>query len=223
MSGPNYPNVPNPVAVISPIFCVRYPVELTIVRKMMKLSNGNFIVKDVNDNLMFKCEGKFFSLHDRHFLLDAAGKPIITFQQRILSAHKRWVAFRGESTDENDLLFSVKKSSVIQMTRKLDVFLASNTEERVCDFKIEGHWSSCVIYAGDDTNNVIAEMHGNKSVGSVVFGKDKFGVTVYPNVDYAFIVALVVLLAEICPNKNVVGEVVKHGVIHSVAGAAGLI
>ncbi|KAL3617423.1 hypothetical protein CASFOL_037744 [Castilleja foliolosa] len=209
MSGPSYPAVQNQVAVISPQFCAGNPVHLTIVRKMMNLSEGNFGVTDVNGNLMFKVKGKLLSLHDRRVLLDAAGKPIITFQQRILSAHKRWVAFRGESTDENDLLFSVKKSSVIQMKRKLDVFLATNTEERVCDFKIEGHWSSCVIYAGN-TNNVIAEMHGNKSVGSVVFGKDKFGVTVYPNVDYAFIVALVVLLAEICPNKNVVGEVVKH-------------
>lgn len=36
-------------------------------------------------------------------------------------------------------------------------------------------------------------MHKNE--GSA--GKDTFGVTVYPNVDYAFIVALVVILNEI--------------------------
>ena len=40
-------------------------------------------------------------------------------------------------------------------------------------------------------------MHKKRSVGSVLLGKDKFMVTVYPHVDYAFIVALIVILAEI--------------------------
>lgn len=41
-------------------------------------------------------------------------------------------------------------------------------------------------------------MHKKQSsAGNMVVGKDTFGVTVYPNVDYAFIVALVVILNEI--------------------------
>ncbi|KAL3617412.1 hypothetical protein CASFOL_037733 [Castilleja foliolosa] len=43
----------------------------------------------------------------------------------------------------------------------------------------------------------LAQMHRNHSAQSILLGKDSFGVTVYPNVDYAFIVALVVLLKEI--------------------------
>ncbi|KAL3617410.1 hypothetical protein CASFOL_037731 [Castilleja foliolosa] len=203
MFGPNYLAVQSPVAVISPHFCMRYPVDLTIVRKMMTLSEGNFGVRDMNGNLMFKVKGKFFSLHDRRVLLDAAGKPIITLRQKLLSAHRRWVAFRGESTNAKDPLFSVKKSSLFQMKTKLDVFLASNTAEKACDFKIEGSWfdSSCVIYAGN-SNNIIAQMHRNHSAQSILLGKDSFGVTVYPNVDYAFIVALVVLLEEINEDRQ---------------------
>lgn len=45
-------------------------------------------------------------------------------------------------------------------------------------------------------------MHRKHSVQSIVLGKDTFGVTVYPNVDYAFIVALVVILEEINEDRK---------------------
>lgn len=41
------------------------------------------------------------------------------------------------------------------------------------------------------------QMHKKHDVKSVLFGRDAFGVTVYPHVDYAFIVAVVVILHEI--------------------------
>ncbi|PIN01904.1 hypothetical protein CDL12_25589 [Handroanthus impetiginosus] len=203
MAGTSYPALVSPVAVISPQFCVGYPVDLTIVRKLMTLSEGNFGVTDVNGNIMFRVKGKLFSLHDRRVLLDAAGNPVVTFQQKLLSAHRRWQVFRGESTDAKDLLFSVKKSSLIQFKTKLDVCLASNTKEEKCDFKIEGSWleRSCVIYAGN-SNNIIAQMHKKHTAQSILLGKDTFGVTVYPNVDYAFIVALVVILEEINEDRS---------------------
>ncbi|KAL7095183.1 hypothetical protein ACP275_10G008000 [Erythranthe tilingii] len=203
MTGTSYPAAPTPVAVVSPHFCVGYPVDLTIVRKLMTLSEGTFGVTDVNGNIMFRIKGKLLSIHDRRVLLDAAGTPIITFQQKLLSAHQRWQVFRGESTNAKDMLFSVRKSSLLQMKTKLDVFMAANTKEDVCDFKIEGSWfeRSCVIYAGN-SNNIIAQMHRKHSAQSILLGKDTFGVTVYPNVDYAFIVSLVVILEEINQDRS---------------------
>ncbi|PSS23862.1 Protein LURP-one-related like [Actinidia chinensis var. chinensis] len=87
---------------------------------------------------------------------------------------------------------------MFQVKTKLDVFLANNITEEVCDFKVKGTWSdrSCVIYAGE-SSNIVAQMHKKKSVQSVLLGKDKFMVTVYPHVDHAFIVALIVILDEI--------------------------
>ncbi|KAL8526527.1 hypothetical protein ACS0TY_015647 [Phlomoides rotata] len=202
----NQPPPPmNSVAVISPQFCVGYPVDLTISRKLMTLQDGTFGVTDINGNIMFQIKGKLFSIHDRRVLLDAAGNPIITFQQKLITAHRRWQAFRGDSTDSKNLIFSARKSSLLQFKTKLDVFLASNTREDICDFRIEGSWleRSCLIYAGN-TNNIVAQMHKKHSAQSILLGKDTFGVTVYPNVDYAFIVALVVILEEI--NEDRKGE-----------------
>lgn len=47
-------------------------------------------------------------------------------------------------------------------------------------------------------------MRRKYTVKNVILGKDTFGVTVYPNVDFAFIASLIVILDEI--NKDRAGE-----------------
>ncbi|GKE40058.1 protein LURP-one-related 15 [Tanacetum coccineum] len=47
-----------------------------------------------------------------------------------------------------------------------------------------------------------AKMHKKHTLQNNALGKETFDVTVYPNVDYAFIVALVVILHEINEEKN---------------------
>ncbi|GLT32682.1 hypothetical protein SLA2020_073300 [Shorea laevis] len=197
MAQPSVPPLINPITVIGPQFLAPYPVDLQVVRKILSdiLTEGNFGVTDINGNIMFQVKGKFLSIRDRRVMLDAAGTPIVTLRPKLMTVHDRWEAFRGESTEEKDLLFTVKRSSVIQLKTKLHVFLANNTKGEVCDFRVEGSWleRSCIIYAGE-SNTIIAQMHKKHTIQSVVLGKGKFMVTVYPNVDYAFIVALIVIL-----------------------------
>lgn len=40
-------------------------------------------------------------------------------------------------------------------------------------------------------------MQKRTTAGSVMLDKDRYTVTVYPNIDYAFVVALIVILDEI--------------------------
>ncbi|KAE9618203.1 hypothetical protein Lal_00041816 [Lupinus albus] len=187
-----------PTAVIGTQYCAPYPIDLAIVKKVMTISDGNFVVTDINNNVVFKVKGSLMTLRDRRVLIDAAGNPIATLRQKIMTAHDRWQAYRGESTDSKDLIFTLKRSSLIQFKAKLDVFLANNTKEDVCDFKVKGSWfeRSCTVYAGE-SNNIVAQMHKKHTVQSILIGKDNFMVTVYPNIDYAFIVALIVILDEI--------------------------
>ncbi|TKY65732.1 LURP-one-related 15 [Spatholobus suberectus] len=187
-----------PIAVIGPQYCAPYPVDLAVVKKVMAISDGNFVVTDVNGNVIFKVKGSLLTLRDRRVLIDAAGNPIVTLRRKIMTAHDRWQAFRGESTEPKDLIFSLKRSSIIQFRTKLDVFLANNTKEDVCDFQVKGSWleRSCIVYAGE-SSNIVAQMHKKHTVQSILIGKDRFNITVYPNIDYAFIVALIVILDEI--------------------------
>ena len=65
--------------------------------------------------------------------------------------HDRWQVFRGESIDPKDLIFSVKRTFIIQpKATKLNVFLANNTEEGICDYRVKGTFleRSAKIYKG---------------------------------------------------------------------------
>ncbi|XP_072995465.1 protein LURP-one-related 15 [Typha latifolia] len=200
MASPSYAYAPLSVMapVVGPQFCAPYPVDLTVTKKALSMTDGDFAVTDVNGSVVLKVRGRILSLRDRRVLLDAAGNPLVTMHEKILSAHHRWQVFRGDSTDAKDLLYSVKKSSFIQLKTELDVFLSANTGEQCCDFKIKGSYfeRSCIVYLGS-SNSIIAQMNRQYTVKNVLLGKDTFGVTVYPNVDYAFIVSLIVILDEI--------------------------
>ncbi|KAL1368805.1 hypothetical protein HN51_022945 [Arachis hypogaea] len=188
--------------IIGPQYCAPYNVDLAIVRKVLTLADS-FSVTDINGQTLFTLKGSLLTLRDHRVLLDAAGTPVVTLRRKLMTAHDRWQVFRGDSSDMKDLIFSLKRSSFFQLKTKLDVFLAHNTEEKVCDFKVKGSWfeRSCVIYAGESLN-IVAQMHKKHTAQSIMFGKDNFMVTVYPNVDYAFIVALIVILDEINQDKN---------------------
>ncbi|KAJ4704305.1 LURP-one-like protein [Melia azedarach] len=193
----------NPVMVIGAQYCLPYPVDLAVVRKFWALTDGSFAVTDINGTVLFKVKDKLLSLHDKRKILDPAGNPLVTVSEKVFSLHEKHFAFRGDSTDPKDLLFTVQQSSAIQLKTTLNVYLANNTKQEVCDFKVKGSWTerSCIVYAGE-TNTIVAQMHKKTTIGSVLLDKDKFMVTVYPNIDYAFIVALIVILDDINGNDS---------------------
>ncbi|GKV37958.1 hypothetical protein SLEP1_g45918 [Rubroshorea leprosula] len=115
----------------------------------------------------------FFSIRDQLLLVDSDGKPIFTPQRRILSMHDRWETYKGESTEDADFLFTVKKSAMVQMKKKPQVFLAKNTNEYACDYRVEGSFlqDSRTVYVGE-TNNIVARMYKKLSFENLV-GKER--------------------------------------------------
>lgn len=78
---------------------------------------------------------------------------------QLLAANDSWEAFRGESKEPKDLIFTRKRSSLIQLRTKLNVFLANNTTQ-VCDYKVKASLSghSWDVYIGD-SDTVVAQVH----------------------------------------------------------------
>ncbi|KAL6132991.1 hypothetical protein ACLB2K_065228 [Fragaria x ananassa] len=203
-AGPSAAPLSTAITVVSSQFLASYPVNLYISEKLVTIKEGAFTVTDVDGKDMFIVKGSFFSLHDTRRLLDSAGTPILTFRQKITTVHRRWQVYRGDSSNSKDLLFSAKKSGLVQFKTELDVFLATNRKEDHHDFKVKGSFreKSCTIYSKDNT--IIGQMHKDCGVKNSILGKDVFAVTVYPQVDFAFIVAVVVVLHEI--NQDREGE-----------------
>ncbi|XP_026384607.1 protein LURP-one-related 15-like [Papaver somniferum] len=170
----------NSIGVISPQYCTPYQVDLYFAKKVKNITEGRHLgVFGIDGNHIFRSSCRISKACE-------------------ISPHQRWKAHNGDSSDSKDLLFTIKKSKYLQLKIELDVFLASNTTENVCDFKIKQNYSekSCVIYRGD-SDNIIAEVHKNKISRDKIRGKDRFSATVYPDVDYAFVIAMRAVLNEI--------------------------
>ncbi|KAJ1696933.1 hypothetical protein LUZ63_005445 [Rhynchospora breviuscula] len=186
----------SPMAVVGLQFCTSDNMVLTITKKF-SFSGGYFVISDANGTILMKVHGRPFSLC--RVLCDAAGTPIISMRNKQrFSMHQRWNVYRGDSKNQRDLLFTVKKTHIFQFNTELGVFLAGNTAEQHCDFKIEESWlgRSCTFYLGD-SNIIIAQMSRQFEIRDVLLGRDTYRVTVYPNVDYAFIVAIIVIIDEL--------------------------
>ncbi|CAN1277199.1 Protein LURP-one-related 15 [Linum perenne] len=172
------------VVVISSRFLSLYPVELSVVT----VDKGATVV-DVYGRLIFWMKSKSLSLHHRRTVMDPSGNVLVSMSRKVRTLHGRWQLFRGDS---NDLMFSVKESSMLHRGNKWDVFLAWNTNERVSDFRIKSDYEegSCIVYLGN-THQIIAQMYKDHSTDA-----ESYKVTINPNVDYAFIVCLVAVIIK---------------------------
>ncbi|KAG2534274.1 protein LURP-one-related 15-like [Panicum virgatum] len=187
------------LAVVDARFCAADAASLAVA-KALSMSGSDFAVTDAATGaLVLRVDGVLFSLRRRCVLVDADCRPVLTVQESALMLSTRWKVFRGDSTSRRDLLFTVVKPSVIQLRgpTKVSVFLASNDAEQACDFRITGsyHDGACAVSLGD-SDTVIAKIDRRFSVVSALLGKNTYSVTVNPGIDYAFIVALVVILDE---------------------------
>nr|GEU55963.1 putative harbinger transposase-derived nuclease domain-containing protein [Tanacetum cinerariifolium] len=158
-------------------------------------------------------------------LLTADG-PIAMLQDKLMTEHKRWKVYKGDSTAKSDMIFSTKTAKVIQ-TSKTDVHVLLENKKRnkdACDFMIKGSWSkrNCAIYMGD-SSLIIARMHTMQSSENVRFVDDRFKLEVFANVDYAFVVALITIVdaTRSSTMTNKIVEVVTDGVIETALGGFG--
>ncbi|RRT80546.1 hypothetical protein B296_00018466 [Ensete ventricosum] len=194
------PRISRPDAIVDPRFCASYPIDLTFFVDASWLNRDHLAVTDTNGNVVFKVEVRKRSLRSWQVVVDASGKPVISMREKLRSVHDRWQVFKGDSSDPKDLLFSVRRSSPLQFKTVLDVFLAANTKEEACDFKMKGSYRkrSCTVYKGD-ASTVAAQVIMSKEykfVNSSV-SKEAFGVAINPNTDYSFIAALVIIQHEL--------------------------
>ncbi|XP_014497328.1 protein LURP-one-related 15-like isoform X2 [Vigna radiata var. radiata] len=187
----------NHVSVINSSYCSADSITLQINTEKGETYNEN-------DDRLFYMDDTFFTLHNRRVLYDDTKKPIVTFYRKAVTLHERCKVFKGESTDSSQLLCSVEKinnKSIPPGITKLNVFLAKNQEKKKSDFRVivSGIQSSCTVYIGESPN-IIAKMENNGG----------FNVMVYPNVDYAFIVALLMIVKDMKFSNASINDITQN-------------
>ncbi|THU56923.1 hypothetical protein C4D60_Mb11t22320 [Musa balbisiana] len=191
-----------------------------------QMSKEYILVNGLVSKDAFEVEAHKWSLRNKQVVVDASGKPVISMQQKLRSIHDRWQVFKGDSSDPKDLLFSVRRSSALQFKTELDVFLAANTEEEVCDFKMKGSYCkrSCTVHKGD-SSTVVAQMSKEYKFVNSSVSKDAFGVAISPNTDHSFIAALLIIQHELHKeHAETSGEIVggiSDGIFQGLAAALG--
>ncbi|CAK7325953.1 unnamed protein product [Dovyalis caffra] len=186
------------MSIVGDAFCVPCPVELIIKKKCRELFEVHFEVLYVNGDFFLQVGGSCKNFQKKRIMRDPAAFPNLTMREK--KVH------RGESSDRTALVFSVQRSHALQMKSRLDIFLANNINEDISNFQVVGCYSSqsCKVYRGDAMIAEFAffkartsiQVNNKFSLGKFCEGKDDFRVKVYPGVDYAFILALMVVLNE---------------------------
>ncbi|CAM8897724.1 unnamed protein product [Rhodiola kirilowii] len=188
---------------MDPSFVCQHPVELTIIRNVSAVAD-NFIVNDVNGNLLFKVKDYPVAIHGLRVLLDRDENPVITLRKKIMTMHNQWQVFKGESKEIDNLLYTVKSNSMFKSKTELDIFLAKKNSNAACDFKVRGNWleRSCEVYAGE-TSSVIASMCRKEGVSKE---KDELKITVHSDHDYVYIMISLVLILDKIDRDNAAAQ-----------------
>ncbi|KAE8811963.1 Polygalacturonase ADPG1 [Hordeum vulgare] len=75
---------PAPLPVVGQQFCAPYVVPLTVTKKSLSLSDGDFAITDANGAVVLKVKGAIFSIRSRRTILDGAGMPLLTMQEKVM-------------------------------------------------------------------------------------------------------------------------------------------
>ncbi len=71
------------VVVVAPQYCLPHPVSLAVTKKVLSFSGGDWTISDPAGNILFRVDGKVWTVRERRYLLDAAGYKVIRMQQKV--------------------------------------------------------------------------------------------------------------------------------------------
>eukprot|EP01134_Creolimax_fragrantissima_P004366 CFRG4366T1 len=186
----------NPAAIIGQKFVVgiNQPVRL-VFKEKMSFAGDSAKISDTNGNLWFKIKSKS-TMSDKKLLSDVDGNVIAIVYEKMLSMRKRQYICMADG----EKIAEVKTKSVLQTKSNAIVsFLKSDGLKNADpDLKISGsllghNYEIMEVESG----RLLAEVRKDiDNVGSIFFGTDNFFVTVFPNVDAAFVTCIVFILKE---------------------------
>ncbi|BBN00957.1 hypothetical protein MPTK1_2g03400 [Marchantia polymorpha subsp. ruderalis] len=172
-------------AIVGPQYCFSQQVHLTVASHILEFNNGNFVITDDNGNTLFKLDDKRIHLRDRTVLRDASDSPVLSFRKK-----------------SGDDLFTLKDKNMIDHHEQ--TYEIQLQADYAPTFEVKGDFARRnyqIIFQGTEIVAEVTKKH-HFSATALTFGKNKYNVVVNPNVDQAFVAAIVTIMDAIYEDNN---------------------
>ncbi|RAL43347.1 hypothetical protein DM860_012488 [Cuscuta australis] len=174
------------------------PFDLFVLKKHNALcGDGTFHFTDSFSNLLFEVEsGSSESSSDPHYqklIIDAAGDTLVNV---VRVSKGKWEVFKGNSSEDNELMFKVERITNTITEKEFEVFIADeNNEDRKTDLRMKGcpFKRSCTIYKG---NSIMAQSSRMYTIGfqNQFVPRNRFRITLFPGpCDLLLVISLFVV------------------------------
>ncbi|KAL8255035.1 hypothetical protein R6Q59_033256 [Mikania micrantha] len=180
-----------PVVIVDQKYCSHYPMQLNFEKNHD--AEDKFKISDDDGNVLFRARKK---KHGYRNMVDESDKTVISFTTKQFSMHRRRQAYKGDH-HEHHRLFTVKKTRGYKSFR-FDVYLTSNMTESTFNYRVYDNYKdgTSIIFA-QDKSTVLAQLHTQVTHQKTMKPQEKFSVSVSPNVDKAFVSALLIIREEV--------------------------
>ncbi|XP_061340084.1 protein LURP-one-related 5-like isoform X2 [Gastrolobium bilobum] len=184
--------------VVQDGYVFKEETHLTVLKTSLFFSGDGFAVYDSKGQLIFRVDsyGPHTTDKDDLVLMDFNGRCLLTLRRKWPSLHQRWEGFKGERTDGDKPMFSVKRSSIIGRSRTS--VIVEVYDKPGVEYLIEGCFSKRCCKVFNAVKEVVAEICRKVDpTTSVMLGKEVFLLCVKPGFDGAFAMGLVLALDQI--------------------------
>ncbi|KAI7738099.1 hypothetical protein M8C21_024393 [Ambrosia artemisiifolia] len=185
-----------PIVIVDQKYCANYPVQLVFEKNHD--AEDKFKISDGDGNVLFKAKKKKNGYRQ---MVDESDTPIISFTAKHITVHRRRQAYKGDYHDHHRL-FTVKKTRGYKSFR-FDVYMTSNMTESTFNYRVYDNFKdgTSIIYA-QDRSTVLAQLNTEVTHQSTAKTEDKFTVSLSPNVDKAFVSALLIIREEVKRSRS---------------------
>eukprot|EP00246_Nothoceros_aenigmaticus_P008213 TRINITY_DN22756_c0_g1_i1.p1 TRINITY_DN22756_c0_g1~~TRINITY_DN22756_c0_g1_i1.p1 ORF type:complete len:198 (-),score=41.19 TRINITY_DN22756_c0_g1_i1:244-813(-) len=185
------------LVVVSPDHLEPFETQFELQEKVFSFADS-FDIKNEEGEPVFKLEGKNFSFHERKTLLDMSENPVAVITKKLMSAHGTWEI---HSADGEVLLASVR-DTIFAIKDNADVIIHEFGPDPYLQVKGDFRGKNFEVVHDEDVVATVQRKSIFKDVTRIFTGNDHYSLTVAPNVDRAFAVALGIIFDGMFHNDD---------------------
>lgn len=178
-------------AVIDQKYCVPSQVDLIMEEKMFTFIPDEFKIRDRDHRIFFQLKGQMFSFGNRKLLLDKDGHEIAGLRKVFFKLSNTYACYK----DNHDIFLVVQK--LFSLFLSLSVNVVNQFTGQSCKVKVCGDWRTKEfrVYVKETNQTLAVVSRTFTDLKSLV--RQKYVLSILPGVDAAFVVMLVLAIAEI--------------------------